>query len=143
MTTLVIYAPSVKTEEDARAFATAAGAKEIKSVEKNEEGRFVVKYIEGGNIVATPEVKPEQPKAEEPKAEAPKAEAPKAEESAKASAVAEAPKAPEKGSVSSIVFYSIKSEEGVRKALEAQGVKAEDVVSVELVDGRYVAKIKE
>lgn len=138
VTTLVIYAPSVKTEEDARAFATLAGAKEIKSVEKNEEGRFVVKYIEGGNIVATPEVKPEQPKAE-----APKAEEPKAEEPAKASAVAEAPKAPEKGSVSSIVFYSIKSEEGVRKALEAQGVKAEDVVSVELVDGRYVAKIKE
>ena len=133
----------MKTESDARAFATAAGATEIKSVEKNEEGRFVVKYVEGGKIVATPEVKPEQPKAEEPKAEAPKAEEPKAEEPAKASAVAEAPKAPEKASVSSIVFYSIKSEEGVRKALEAQGVKAEDVVSVELVDGRYVAKIKE
>ena len=73
-----------------------------------------------------------------------KAEAPKAEEPAKGtSALADAPKAPEKGSVSSIVFYSIKSEEGVRKALEAQGVKAEDVISVELVEGRYVAKIKE
>ena len=118
LTTMVIYTSSVKTEADARAFVTKAGATEIKSVEKNEEGRFVVKYVEGGNIVATPEVKPEQPKAE-------------------------APKAPEKGSVSTIVFYSVKSEEGVRKALEAQGVKAEDVVSVELVDGRYVAKIKE
>ena len=45
--------------------------------------------------------------------------------------------------MSTIVFYSIKSEEGVRKALDAQGVKAEDIISVELVDGRYVAKIKE
>ena len=126
LTTMVIYTSSVKTEADARAFVTKAGATEIKSVEKNEEGRFVVKYVEGGNIVATPEVKPEQPKAEAPK-----------------SALAEAPKAPEKGSVSTIVFYSIKSEDGVRKALNAQGVKAEDVISVELVDGRYVAKIKE
>ena len=126
LTTMVIYTSSVKTEADARAFVTKAGATEIKSVEKNAEGRFVVKYVEGGNIVATPEVKPEQPKADAPK-----------------STLAEAPKAPEKGSVSTIVFYSIKSEEGVRKALNAQGVKAEDVISVELVDGRYVAKIKE
>ena len=126
LTTMVIYTSSVKTEADARAFVTKAGATEIKSVEKNEEGRFVVKYIEGGAIKAAPEVKPEQPKAEAPK-----------------STLAEAPKAPEKGSVSTIVFYSVKSEEGVRKALEAQGVKAEDVISVELVDGRYVAKIKE
>ena len=158
ITTLVIYAPSVKTESDARAFATQAGAAEIQSVEKDANGHYVVKYVEGGAIKATPETKPEAPKAEEPKADAPKAEepkadAPKAEEPkaeepkaeapAKDSAIAEAPKAPEKDSVSSIVFYTIKSEEGVRKALEAQGVKPEDIVSVELIDGHYVAKIKE
>ena len=74
-----------------------------------------------------------KPKPPEPTADAP----------AKDSALAEAPTAPEKDSVSSIVFYTIKSEEGVRKALEAQGVKPEDIVSVELVDGHYVAKIKE